>query len=874
MLNYFDGAIRRSKKQLDYIRHVRRFRFLASVSLFVLSLICMTILNPIVIKEEKTEATSQTSETTLALSSSNIVADVKDGAFPDGRFFSASANVTITTTNYTGYVFSIRAKNDNENYSKLMAGEESLTSIEAAVDADDFNTDSSYNGFWGYRPSKLDSAANEDFLPAPTFAGSVLDDVGEASTETYKLELGTRINNEVKPGSYSNTFVLSVVANMAGYQITYDKNTTDAVLGMPTSQSGNTADATIALRDATPTRTGHTFLGWCDAATVGNPVVADACDKGMYDPGDNFGIDQTTNNVVTMYAMWGTDSGSVDFTCNFDATSIDNAVCMQDINSAVRNSMVSGVQYKLADSRDNKTYFVSKLADNRIWLLDNLALDLTAQNASTNITAANTNASAEALTALFTGVQGGGTNGNLARTAVSSDWQSDSYTEPLIDTSDSDKTVKEVYEEDENHSGETYEGIDANWKIGNYYNYCAASAGSYCYESAPENTDAQYDICPAGWRMPTSGYDEETDENIGEYATLYSAYSGESDQYTAFRAALRAPLSGYFYNGSVRDQGGYGSFWSSTRYDDYGVYSLHVDEDNVYPGDYYDRVFGSSVRCVANIYYMQDVDATKLNALMPNVGDSSALYDKRDGAEYIVGKLADGKYWMLDNLALDLTAENASTAITAVNTNASADSLSALFNGVQDGGGNGNLARTIVSANWSSNSYTDPLIDVTNKDDTMAEAVGGAYEEMDADWPVGIYYNYCAASAGSYCYEESSSPEGINVTEDICPSGWKMPASGYDDETGEDIGEYATLYRSYQNESNQYAAFRTALRIPLSGVFDSGSVYSQGTYGTFWSSTRYYEYSMYDLYVDTENVVPSTNERIGGSSVRCLFNQP
>ena len=857
MLNYFDGAIRRSKKQLDYIRHVRRFRFLASVSLFALSLICMTILNPIVIKEEKTEATSQTSETTLALSSSNIVADVKDGAFPDGRFFSASANVTITTTNYTGYVFSIRAKNDNENYSKLMAGEESLTSIEAAVDADDFNTDSSYNGFWGYRPSKLDSAANEDFLPAPTFAGSVLDDVGEASTETYKLELGTRINNEVKPGSYSNTFVLSVVANMAGYQITYDKNTTDAVLGMPTSQSGNTADATIALRDATPTRTGHTFLGWCDAATVGNPVVADACDKGMYDPGDNFGIDQTTNNVVTMYAMWSTDSGSVDFTCNSDATSIDNAVCMQDINSAVRNSMVSGVQYKLADSRDNKTYFVSKLADNRIWLLDNLALDLTAQNASTNITAANTNASAEALTALFTGVQGGG-----ARAAVSNDWQSDSYTEPLIDTSDSDKTVKEVYEEDENHSGETYEGIDANWKIGNYYNYCAASAGSYCYESAPENTDAQYDICPAGWRMPTGG-------DSGEYATLYSAYSGENDQYTAFRAALRAPLSGYFSNGSVYDQGGNGVFWSSTRHDGTNMYDLGVDTGYVTPSGYSGRNYGFSVRCVVNIYYMQDVDATKLNTLMPNVGDSSVLYDKRDGAEYIVGKLADGKYWMLDNLALDLTAESASTDITAANTNASADSLSALFNGAQDGGGNGNLARTIVSANWSSDSYTDPLIDVTNKDDTMAEAVGGAYEEMDADWPVGIYYNYCAASAGSYCYEESSSPEGTNATEDICPAGWRMPTSDSND-------EYTTLYNAYGNgEPDQYTAFRAALRAPLSGSFDNGSAVGQGAGGGFWSSTRSSEDMMHILYVDTENVVPvSGNERTGGSSVRCLFNQP
>ncbi|MBQ9018139.1 hypothetical protein IJ117_00005 [Candidatus Saccharibacteria bacterium] len=54
-----------------------------------------------------------------------------------------------------------------------------------------------------------------------------------------------------------------------------------------------------------------------------------------------------------------------------------------------------------------------------------------------------------------------------------------------------------------------------------------------------------------------------------------------------------------------------------------------------------------------NLYYMQDATSTSLAAAMPNIGDTTVLYDRRDNKEYTIAKLADGKYWMTKNLDLD-----------------------------------------------------------------------------------------------------------------------------------------------------------------------------------------------------------------------------
>ena len=268
--------------------------------------------------------------------------------------------------------------------------------------------------------------------------------------------------------------------------------------------------------------------------------------------------------------------------------------------------------------------------------------------------------------------------------------------------------------------------------------------------------------------------------------------------------------------------------------------------------------------------YLQNLDSSSCTTTM------STAVDSRDGTEYHIQRLADGKCWLLDNLALDLTNDTILNSLSADNTNIDTtndpDTLAALKGtSVRDpsSDANGKYATAKVS-NWTTSySYSAPLVNLTNKDRTAPDGTSSddpmQSQATSGGWKYGGYYNYCAASAGSYCYGNGASAgtSSGNATSDICPKGWRMP-------TGNTSGEYKALYdnASYITYDN----YRKALRLPLSGFFGSGSVYSQGSSGYFWSSTRDSNYDVRILYLGTSYVSPAdSNGRSSGNSVRCVL---
>ena len=129
-------------------------------------------------------------------------------------------------------------------------------------------------------------------------------------------------------------------------------------------------------------------------------------------------------------------------------------------------------------------------------------------------------------------------------------------------------------------------------KIGVYYNYCAASAGSYCYDDADfGDIDSTEDICPAGWRMPTGG-------NTGEYYALAQKYTITATDTNSLQYNLSTPLSGFYFGSSASAQGSHGNWWSSTYGDSGYVYGLYVYPTSVYPGNNGNRSYGRSMRCL------------------------------------------------------------------------------------------------------------------------------------------------------------------------------------------------------------------------------------------------------------------------------------
>ena len=282
------------------------------------------------------------------------------------------------------------------------------------------------------------------------------------------------------------------------------------------------------------------------------------------------------------------------------------------------------------------------------------------------------------------------------------------------------------------------------------------------------------------------------------------------------------------------------------------------------PGTYTNTVTFASTCPPPPSTIMQEQTASNLAILMPNTGDTVTLTDKRDNKEYLVGKIADGEYWMLDNLALDPTA--VSLATLQGNTNASDTELGYLKNG---GGTTSDQYATAGVANWTSSySYSAPLVNTSYTNTTVTSYGPGSGK-------IGVYYNYCAASAGSYCYGNgtSSGTSSGNATSDICPSGWRMP-SGYNGESSALISAYNLTYDEDWGgylDNGSASGLKYNLSTPLSGYFYNGSADDQGSGGYFWSSTWLSIGGMYYLGVNDEGVsdVHYLN-RLLGSPVRCI----
>lgn len=280
----------------------RKLALASSVFVFVLG---VAFVAPFYV--DKSEAVvGDSTESNLTLTTSNAAASVNlESVAANGSFATSDidANFSITTTNYTGYTLVISSSTralvgeiDGENYS--------LAPIPAPLNAEVFDTPA-YNNMWGYLPSKFNSQDNIDMLYRPAPIGSdVLDITNTANSvaNIYTIGMAIRADYNSPAGTYTNTFVVSAVANPVNYEVFYaDISGDETVTGLPSAQSGNTSATTIILSEATPVRIGYTFEHWC----LGEISAENGtCIGSAYAPGSVFGIDQTVLNSVTLYAVW------------------------------------------------------------------------------------------------------------------------------------------------------------------------------------------------------------------------------------------------------------------------------------------------------------------------------------------------------------------------------------------------------------------------------------------------------------------------------------------------------------------------------------------------------------------------------------------
>lgn len=242
------------------------------------------------------------------------------------------------------------------------------------------------------------------------------------------------------------------------------------------------------------------------------------------------------------------------------------------------------------------------------------------------------------------------------------------------------------------------------------------------------------------------------------------------------------------------------------------------------------------------------------------------LTDNRDGNRYLVSKLADGKCWMSQNLALDLgpgillTNEN-----TDLNQKPAWSTSEATWTAEQP------------YVNWSeytAMSYHPVTSDRYSKGGWIISSTPTANTNEYRWEAVGNFYNWQAATANS--------PGAPGVAPDsICPKGWTLPQGG----TSTAVGSFGNLMSVY-NGTTSTNIMNAPLNFAHSTEFTSGRLKkynssdnaNQWIAGALWSSTidnQAWVYAMFlgsnpdsSGYVDI--ITNYSNSKDTGYNVRCI----
>ena len=258
------------------------------------------------------------------------------------------------------------------------------------------------------------------------------------------------------------------------------------------------------------------------------------------------------------------------------------------------------------------------------------------------------------------------------------------------------------------------------------------------------------------------------------------------------------------------------------------------------------------------------------------IGTVIALKDARDNDTYAVAKLADGKWWMIENLRLDYDAN-----ITPANTQSNNGSFGGVFIGLAEAEGpwvDGNTAANslytteidIPDKNTISGNNLDYRFPRYNNDNTSSRVSGSSYSVYRNVYSYGNYYTWAAAAADTSDYV-SSGQSAVNTS--ICPNGWGLP---YGRNTGDGNTPGGFYYLNYKINGDSNGQGSLPIRkypnnILISGQISNSSVYGRDDFGYYWSSSGIFNCAYY-LSLSKGSVGPGTSDayRFRGLNVRCV----
>ena len=274
---------------------------------------------------------------------------------------------------------------------------------------------------------------------------------------------------------------------------------------------------------------------------------------------------------------------------------------------------------------------------------------------------------------------------------------------------------------------------------------------------------------------------------------------------------------------------------------------------------------------------MQNFSCSSLSS-----GEVTALSDSRDTNVYTVGKMQDGKCWMMENLRLDAANSLDSTKAQGYGGNfvgladpedenftsysTTANSLYSTSNITGDNQSNRfpryNNNHTKIGGTNASGTPLVPIPDYNMRNEEPVQWYG-----------YGNYYTWAAAIADTTDYTTET-----NTTTSICPSNWHLPTTTESNELIEafgGIGSQATqnnetILRQYNSYPNNFV---------YSGYYVQQQAQQYGDdLGEYWLSTNKNNTSSYELYLQNYSygsyIHPTSDNgrKYTARPVRCIAN--
>ena len=477
-------------------------------------------------------------------------------------------NTTIATHDYSASYTS-----DSYWSMKLTAG----TGADAATiitTPTDYSTYVAVPDAYDKVATKLSATTGTGLAAFTTTYGAYATTTQTAGTYTGKVKYTL-----VHPNNAPEPFEPTPVVTNPGY-ISYNPNAPASITPDSMGDQAITATATSAeLWASNFQRSGYGFAGWTDKYDwVLNENDADGNGTGANAGYHIYGPNQTIsftagqysgdNPGLSLYAVWVPNNGDLQ-----GWTGCSN--------------LTTGQVTALTDTRDNQTYAVAKLNDNKCWMIENLRLDNQYTTGATNI------AKAQGYNSSFIGLADPEVDNFADSTTANSLYSIDGSTSASAITGSYQGTRFPRYN-NQNTSNPAanmtaWNNNSNTYSVGNWYTWPAAIADTSYYTSGDHNTTS---ICPTGWHIPTGN-------TSGEYYTLNTEQNaGATDTSVGLRAyPANFIYSGIFYGSSANSRGGGGDYWSSTKRSNNNSYFLNFTSSNVSPGTNYNKGMGQSIRC-------------------------------------------------------------------------------------------------------------------------------------------------------------------------------------------------------------------------------------------------------------------------------------